>query len=210
MTGLKQAMLALTFFTLLLTGCSNVKTIPLSDTARQSVAQVVISPEVTVTPDVFYSGPAESAEFALGGLAGAVVGQAGQADRVLIENTMKASDIGVIFTKAFRQQLQASGAFTLAEREAANTGVFRFEIRLYGLGQTQGFSHTLYPLLGVKGVLTDSEGQILWQQYADITPLNAQNTLGYDIKDYLQDPARVSEVFQHVSTVISQRFLETL
>ncbi|GAA4649738.1 hypothetical protein GCM10023116_20180 [Kistimonas scapharcae] len=210
MTGLKKAIFGLTFFTLLLGGCSNVKTIPLSDTARQSVAEVMVSPSVTVTPDVFYNGPYESAEFALGGLVGAAVGQAGQNSRVRIENTMKASDIGAIFTKAFRQQLQASGTFNLVEREAANTGVFSFEIRLYGLGQTQGFSHTLYPLLGVKGTLTDSEGRILWQQYADITPLNSQNTLGYDMNVYLQDPARVSEVFQNASTVISRQFMEAL
>ena len=210
MTGLKQAMFVLTFFALLLSGCSNVKTIPLSEADRQTVAQVMVSPEVTVTPDVFYNGPSQSAAFALGGLAGAVVGQAGQADSIRIEDSMKASDIGAIFTDAFRQQLQTSGTFTLAEREAANVGVFRFEIRLYGLGQTQGLSRTLYPLLGVKGTLTDSEGRILWQQYEDITPLNSQNTLGYDVSAYLQDPARVHEVFQHVSTVISQRLMETL
>ncbi len=210
MTGLKQAMFVVTLFTLLLSGCSNVKTIPLSDAARQTVTQVIVSPEVVVTPDVFYNGPAESLAFALGGLAGAAVGQAGQADRTRIENTMKASDIGVIFIKAFRRQLQASNTFALAEHEAAHVGVFRFEIRLYGLGQTQGFSHTLYPLLGVKGTLTDHEGRILWQQYEDIIPLSSQNTLGYDMSVYLQDPARVSEVFQHVSTVISQRFMETI
>ena len=206
----KQAVWSLSLVSLLLTGCSNVKTIPLSDTARQSVTQVMVSPSVTVTPDVFYNGPFESAKFALGGLAGAAVGQAGQASRVRIENTMKASDIGAIFTKTFQQQLQASDTFTITEREGANTGVFHFEIRLYGLGQTQGLSHTLYPLLGVKGSLTDSEGRILWQQYADITPLSSQNTFGYDMNVYLQDPARVSEVFRNASTVISRQFMESL
>ena len=197
---------------MLLTACAGAPTVALDQASKQSIQSVSVKPEVVMPNDMFYQGPAQSIGMGIGGLVGYAIAQGATNDKDLMQQTLKKHNINVgdLVASEFTSKLQSAGKIPLSEGADTANAEFKFEVVMFGLGQTQGFASTLYPTLGVNGTLTSKEGKVLWQRYEYVTPLNKDNTIGAEPEAYFKDPELLRSAFKNAATILSRMFVETL
>jgi hypothetical protein len=83
-------------------------------------------------------------------------------------------------------------------------------VNVYGLGQTQGFSSLLYPLINVSATLKKPDGTVVWQNTDFVTPQNSANTGGHEFQQYLEQPELLRATWVNVSQIVSGMVLDDL
>jgi hypothetical protein len=189
-----------------LTGCAtsnNSK--PLTQEQIVNIKQISISKEVGQPAGAFYSGP-EQAWAAVGGIVGSIVAaDSAKTKGQQLAEFMKKENINLdeILTKDLTAEINKTQLFKVKDA-APDQATLNLEIKVYGLGQSNGLSSTLYPVLGVNSKLTHPSGSILWQKYEYITPLNSLNNQGDTLENFLKNPERLRASFENVSKVLSE------
>ncbi|WP_157818076.1 hypothetical protein [Candidatus Thiodictyon syntrophicum] len=141
-----------------------------------------------------------------GGLHGEKRGQA-EIEAAMRERSI---DVGAIFYQEFQAQLEASGAFEVANRGEEYDATIALEIDAYGLMIGLTFAPPLYPILSVKATMTSRDGRVIWRQSAGVRPNTGKNKTGYRIDEYIADPERLREVFQNALRLAAQSLVEKL
>lgn len=198
--------------TLLLTACAGAPTVKLDQVSRQSIQSASIKSEVPMPADMFYQGPAQSIGFGIGGLIGYAITQNMTSDKDAVKATLVKNniDVGQLVASEFATELRAAGKIPLAEGGQPGNAQFKFEVVVFGIGQTQGFASTLYPTLGVNGTLTSTDGKVLWQRYEYLTPLNKENSIGAEPEGYVKNPELLRSAFKKAAGIVSRMLIETL
>jgi hypothetical protein len=179
---------------------------------RASLTTVSMQSAPRLPAEMFFHGRAESAG-AIAGVIGAVlVANAAKEPKEQILETMKTNGIELptILRTEFFKAAAARGIFSLAETGTAAQGDLSLVVNVYGLGQTQGFSALLYPMINVSATLKKPNGEISWQRTEYILPLNAENKFGYEFEQYRQDPELIRKTFTNISAIVSNLLLESL
>jgi len=81
---------------------------------------------------------------------------------------------------------------------------------MYGLGQTQGFSALLFPTLKVTASLKANDGTLVWRQTDYVTPLNAENTLGHTVEQYVAQPELLRASFTNSAAIVSRLLVQDM
>lgn len=198
--------------TIVLSGCAGAPTVKFNQANKSLIKSVQVKKDVSLPPEIFYQGRAQSIGMAIGGIAGYAIAQAGASDKELIQQVLKQHNINVgeIVASSFASQLRESGKFALTDGGNNEDAQFQFEVVMYGLGQTQGFATTLYPTLGVNGSLKTKDGKVLWQKYEHISPLNKENTIGAEPEAYARNPELLRQAFTKAASALTKRFIESL
>ena len=187
--------------------------VALEPRARDAIQQAFVSENVSVPEGVFYQGPAESISFGVGGLVGAAIVQsieAGSEKKLTMQDLIRAMPMDQIVHESFENALRASGTIPVGDDPATTDVAFSFKIEVYGLGQTQGFSSTLYPVVGFHAVLTNPAGEILWQKYGSVSPLSSGNDLGHTAKEYAANPELLRATFENAARLVSRSIVADL
>lgn len=197
---------------MLLAGCAGAPSVKLDQASKGSLKAVAIKKDAPLPADMFYQGRAQSIGLGIGGAIGYAIAQGATSDKDIIRQTLQKNNINVgeIVATTFTDQLRASGKFAVSDDGTPEDAQFQFEVVVYGLGQTQGFASTLYPVLGVNGSLKDKQGKVLWQKYEYITPLNKENSIGAEPEAYAKNPELLRQAFTKVATTLTRLFIEEL
>lgn len=197
---------------LLLTACAGAPTVSMKDSDRTAIRSVSIQPEVTVPAEMFLHGRAQSAG-AVGGLLGAALASAMPIEpRTQIIDTMATNDISLqrILKAEFAKAANAKGRMTFAEGAADADATVALTVNVYGLGQTQGFSALLYPMMNVSASMKRADGSVVWQRTEYASPLNGENKTGYEFQQYINDPEKLRQVMTNISGIVSRMLADDL
>jgi len=196
---------------LILFGCSASKTIQFSPHDRAEIKTISIDQNVVKPQEVYYHGPVQSWGGAFGAI-GIAVGQSDAKDTksLLLEFFDREHiDIATIFADEFNKQLSESGHFTSIVPQGGNA-TLKIEILLYGFGQSNGLSSKLYPLISANAKLVKPDGTIIWQKSEYVTPLNSDNSQGYKLEEYTNDPQKLRTAFSTASKIVIKMFLSNM
>lgn len=191
-------------------GCAGVPSISPSASERARLSSARVDPTIEITPKPFYQGREQS--FALvGGAVGAVLAGPAAADAVdaqtAIVTVMRDQhvELGEIVRAEFVRAAEAETQMRFtSDPGAAVDGVVSLKVDVWGLGQTQGFSATLFPTFGVSATLRRTDGTVVWQKYEYVTPLNKENGEGHTLEEYLANPEFLRKVFTSASGIVSR------
>lgn len=199
---------------LFLVGCATSPTVQLSESDKSAVKTVTIAPVVSMPKEMFFSGRAQAVSAGVGGALGAIIGGAlakkepqGQLAAVM---EAKAISIPEIVKAEFGNQLINSGRMRIVPDKANADGEVSLAVNMYGLGQTQGLSSLLYPVINVTATLTRSDGSVAWRRTDFVTPHNSNNKIGKTFQEYMADPELLKATFINVSDIVSRMIVEKL
>lgn len=198
---------------MLLTGCSSTPAVKMTDAHKQATKAVRINPKASIGSDAyFYQGPAQSWGMGVGGVIGAVIGATGTSSSQAMQGFLNdpSVDIAQLVPAAFKKELVNSGKLSVPDDASPDAPVMSFEIQIYGLGQTQGFSSTLYPTIALKVELVNSAGQVIWRERDYITPQNKDNDIGAKFEEYAADRELLRRSFEKATAALSRIMLESL
>ena len=199
---------------LALAGCAGAPKIKMSKDDRESTKTIRIVSSVQMPSEMFFHGRAQSCAMAMGGAVGAAVcgSQAAKEPKDQILDAMKANDISLpdIVRAEFRKSVTSRDLFTVAEGDQAADADLILAVNVYGLGQTQGFSSLLYPLLNVSATLRKPDGTVVWQNTDFVTPQNSANTGGHEFQQYLRQPELLRATWANASQVVSGMLVDDL
>ena len=194
-------------------GCAGAPSISASASDRAKISSARINPTVEITPKPFYQGREQSFAF-IGGAVGAVVaGQAaaGAVDaQTAIVTAMRNQrvDIGEIVRAEFARAAEAGTPMRFTtDTASAVDGVVLLKVDVWGLGQTQGLSATLFPTFGVSATLRRTDGTVVWQKYEYVTPLSKENSEGHTLEEYLANPELLRKAFTSASGIVSRMLI---
>jgi len=198
---------------LVLAGCVGAPAVKMSkdDLARTKTIRIVSA--VQMPDEMFFHGRAESCAIALGGgLASAACPKDSKQPKDDILATMKANGISLpdIVRSEFQKTVTSRGLFTVAEEGQAADAEVVLAVNVYGLGQTQGFSKLLYPVLNVSASLKKPDGTVAWQNTDFVTPQNSANTGGHEFQQYLDQPELLRATWANVSQIVSGMLVDDL
>ena len=158
---------------------------------------------------MFFHGRAQSFA-ALGGVVGAALYESPKAPALQLRDVMKSN--GIDLPSILKREFFAAAQGTLSQAESAASaqGELTLTINMYGLGQTQGFSALLYPVLNVTATVRKPDGEIAWRHSEFATPLNAENKYGYEFEQYVKQPQLLAKAFANISGIVSRMLVERL
>jgi len=212
MRRLSAASLAVIAFAL--TGCAGAPKVGMSRDAREHTKSIRMVSSVQMPNEMFFHGKAQSCAVAMGAgvLGAAVCPKASKEPKEQILETMNANNISLpeILRTEFQKAVTSRGLFSVAESDQAADADLVLAINVYGLGQTQGFSSLLYPLLNVSATLKKADGTIAWQNTDFVLPQNSANTGGHEFQQYLQQPELLRATWTNVSQIVSGMLLDDL
>lgn len=198
---------------LALAGCVGAPAVKMSkdDLARTKTIRIVSS--VQMPDEMFFQGRAQSCAMAISGaVAAAACPQASKEPKDEILDAMKANGISLpeIVRSEFQKTVTSRGLFTVAgEGEVADADLV-LAVNVYGLGQTQGFSKLLYPLLNISATLKKPDGTVAWQNTDFVTPQNSANTGGHEFQQYLEQPQLLRATWANVAQIVSGMLVDDL
>jgi hypothetical protein len=198
---------------LAVTGCAGVPSVEMSSVDRGRIKDIRVRADSKMPEEMFFHSRTESFAAGFGGVIGAVAVQgASNESKAQIIRTMKSSniDLPTIVKSEFQKALRARGGVNLASDNSPTAAVLTLTVNIYGLGQTQGFSSLLYPLLSVTASLRQPDGKVVWQKTEYVVPLNEQNTGGHEFDAYLANPELLRKTFTNVAAIASRQLVADL
>jgi hypothetical protein len=199
---------------LALSGCVGAPAVKISKNDLERVRTIRILPSVQMPAEMFFHGKAQSCAIAVGSgaLGAAACPKASKEPKEEILDTMKAHDIWLadIVRTEFQKTVTSRGLFTVAADAQVADAELILAVNVYGLGQTQGFSSLLYPVLNVSATLRKPDGTVAWQNTDFVTPQNAANTGGHEFQQYLQNPELLRDTWMNVAQIVSGMLVDDL
>jgi len=199
---------------LALTGCVGAPKVGMSADARERTKSIRIVSSVQMPSEMFFHGKAQSCAMAMSGgaLGAAVCPKSSKEPPDQILEAMNTNNISLpdIIRTEFQKAVTSRGVFAMAENDQAADADLVLAVNVYGLGQTQGFSSLLYPVLNVSATLRKSDGTVAWQNTDFVTPQNSANTGGHEFQQYLQQPELLRETWTNVAQIVSGMLLDDL
>ena len=198
---------------LALAGCVGAPAVRMSKDDLARIRTVRIASSVQMPDEMFFHGRAESCAIALsGGLAAAACPKDSKQPKDEILDAMKANGISLpdIVRSEFGKTVTSRGLFTVAQDGQAADAEVVLAVNVYGLGQTQGFSKLLYPVLNVSATFKKPDGTVAWQNTDFVTPQNSANTGGHEFKQFLEQPELLRATWANVSQIVSGMLVDEL
>jgi hypothetical protein len=195
-----------------LVGCAGAPSISANAADRARIGAVRIDPAIEIAPKPFYNGRAQ-AFAAIGGAVGAALKVEAAKDSLDAQSALLITmrDHHIDLGELLRAQFARAGEATTSLRFVADgvpvDGVVSMKVEIWGLGQTQGLSATLYPTLGVSATLKRPDGTIVWQKYQYVTPLKKENDEGHTLEEYVANPELLRKVFDTASGIVSRMLI---
>lgn len=185
-------------------GCAT----PLTEANRAKIQQVSIDPNISVPESVRYIGPKENMLMSLFPPLADVFSKHGSNAKKLKQAVADNKiDMKSLFLDRFTSQLKGSKIFPDVSSEK-NDAVFSFKIEDYGLVTQSGFNKPK-PWLSITGLLTASNGEIVWKQREVIGPFT-EGTTALTGKEYFDNPALIKSGLECAATIISSNFVNRL
>lgn len=200
--GLIFAMLALT------AGCANVRTLSAQDKAN--IQRVTLNPTVTINNDMYYAGPGQV--LAIGFIGGLVSEAVNRGPKATIQAVMQESKISLpdIVKAEFSREMQKSAAMQVTNNPSEAQADLVLNVDMYGLAKPHMLSSTLYPIIHVTAIIKKPDGTVAWERKEVISQLNAENTTGHTIEEYLAKPEYLREGWTKVAGIASRALLAEL
>jgi hypothetical protein len=199
---------------LALTGCAGAPKVGMSKDTREHTKSIRMVSSVQMPSEMFFHGMAQSCAAAMGaGVLGAVAcPKASKEPKEQILETMGTNNISLpeIVRTEFQKAVTSRGLFAVVESDQPADADLILAVNVYGLGQTQGFSKLLYPLLNVSATLKKADGTIAWQNTDFVLPQNSANTGGHEFQQYLQQPELLRATWTNVAQIVSGMLLDDL
>ncbi len=198
---------------LTLAGCAGLPQVKMTEANKASTRTVRVNPQVTLPNDMFFQGRAQSISMGVGGLVGALAGQAMANEpkgQILAVMQQRQISLAQILSSEFEKAIQAQGRYVLAKPGNEADAELKLLVNMYGLGQTQGFSALLYPVMNVSATLVNKQGVVIWQKTDFVTPQNKLNNQGHEFKVYLENPELLRGTWTNISAVLSKLLLEKM
>lgn len=198
-------LLAIVGLLLLLTACGGVPTVSLSSTDRAQLRTIAVKPEVTMPQEMFFQGRAQSMGAAFGVLGALATQGAPNEPKEQVPLIMKKNGIELpaILRAEVEKAIQASSLRVAAPGSKADAEL-AMQVSLYGYGQKNGLSNTVYPMLNVTASMKTPDGRVIWQKADYITALNGDNNVGYDYEQFVEKPERLRETLTKVSAMVAR------
>jgi len=193
-------------------GCAGLSSVDMSSTDRAQVKTIKLRADSKMPEDMFFQGRAQSVSAAFG-LVGALVGEAMSSDpKAQIIATMKKNniDLPTILQAEFAKAMQAQKEFRVVDGQSSPDAEMVLFVNTYGLGQTQGFSSLLYPLMNVSASLRTPDGTVIWQKTDYVTPQNKENTGGHEFEEYIGKPETLRGTWSNASGIVSRMLVREL
>ena len=197
-------------------GCAGIS---LSQKERDAISAISINREVIKPNEAFYYGPEQTAALTRalisattksGDRTNATSDEETYNGKQLAEFIIKEKiNIGEIVVKSLEDQISETKVFTITNT-GSEKATLKIEIRIYGLGQSTGFSSTLYPELGVLARLVKPDSTIIWQKYDLVTPQNSENKEGDTLENYFNDSRKLRSAFVNVSRIVARLLVADL
>ncbi len=195
-----------------LSGCAGVSAVSATAADREKILTVRIDPAIAVPEKAFYHGPQQSVA-AIAGVIGAILASPDAADAASkMTDVMhdQHEDISGIVLAEFAGPWEASTPVRFTSDPSAPVdATMVLRINTWGIGQSQGFSPKLYPLLGISATLKRADGTVAWQKYDFVTPANKDNDEGHTFDEYLAKPELFKKVFESATRIVSKMLLES-
>jgi hypothetical protein len=163
-------------------------------------------------PDMFFHDQWKSLAFA-GGLVGAIMAQTMSNDpkaQILAAMESNKIDIPTIVRSEFSKAMQTQRDFQVVESHAPADGEMVLFVNVYGLGQANGFSSRLYPLLNLSASLKRPDGTVVWQRTDHLGPLNEDNFIGATSDDYIRTPDLLRQTWSNAAEIVSRMLVRRL
>jgi hypothetical protein len=193
----------ISLFVLNLIGCATSDSLKRDEFER--INSVTLSKEVKLPEEMFYMGDEKMAERVVFGVFGYMASQDDmkKSSDFIIE-TMERSeiDVGKIVFDKFREKLNETNIFNVVNIDCDDCPKINLSVRIYGFSQIHGFSSQLRPMLGVEGVLTDTDESILWKKYSYITNVS-NKTPANTLEEYLKEPESIKVAFSIASEIVT-------
>lgn len=206
-------LIALFVTAVVLSGCASVPSKSLSTSDRAALKTIRINPNVELPKEMFYHGRAQSFA-AVGGIVGAVVADSLDVTKQpaqAIQVTMQKNGVSLPeIVKAEFQRAANGQTMTFAENLEKADGELTLTVQMYGFSQTQGFSALLYPNLKITASLKGRDGTLAWQESEFITPLNAENTLGHTVEQYVAEPELLRATLTNAAGIVSRLLVQDM
>jgi len=154
---------------LILGACASTQ--PLKESDRKGITTVAVSPDVRVSPELYYFGAGSSFGLLFGAVGGAAMAAANQGPAEQLRQFATQNNISIeeIVRKQFTAQL-VTRRFRVSDGNADAT--FKLDVRQYGLSVPTGFSSDLVPVLTVHAELLNGNGQVMWSTTKRVHPLS--------------------------------------
>jgi hypothetical protein len=193
-------------------GCAGLSSVEMSPANRAQVKTIKVRADSKMPEEMFFQGRAQSVSAAFG-LIGAVVGEAMSSDpKAQIIATMKSNkiDLPTIVQAEFVKAMQSQNGFRVVDGQSSADAEMVLFVNTYGLGQTQGFSSLLYPLMNVSASLRRPDGTVIWQKTDYVTPQNKENTGGHEFEEYLGKPETLRGTWSNAAGIVSRMLVREL
>jgi hypothetical protein len=193
------------------TGCVGLSSIELSETDRAQIKTVKIRADSKM-PDMFFHDERKSLAFS-GGLVGAIVAQTMYNDpeaQILASMKNNKIDIPTIVRSEFSMAMQTQRDFQVVESHTSADAEMVLFVNVYGLGQANGFSSLLYPLLNLSASLRKPDGTVVWQRTDHVGTLNKENTGGHTSDDYIRNPDLLRQTWSNAAGIVSRMLVREL
>src|SRR5262249_46375785 len=117
-------------------------------------------------------------------------------------------DIGEIVYETFRSRLTATHAFQLAE-PGHGSAQLTLSVFALGLAHPMGGTDRLKPTVSILGILTRTDGTILWRQADYVGNLNSQ-TPSYLFEEYVDHPENIRTAFTSAIQIVTDGLVAAL
>ena len=198
---------------LALAGCVGAPAVKMSKDDLARTRTIRIATSVQMPDEMFFHGRGESCAIALsGGTAAAACPKDSKTPQDDILAAMKTHGISLpdIVRSEFQKTVTSRGLFTVAEEDQTADAEVVLAVNVYGLGQTQGFSKLLYPLLNLSATLKKPDGTVAWQNTDFVTPQNSANTGGHEFQQFLEQPELLRATWANVAQIVSGMLVDEL
>ena len=116
---------------------------------------------------------------------------------VMSKRGIKVEDIVL---KTFKEKLSEKAYFEMTA-EDPNAHEHKLIVVIYGLANRHGLSSYLKPMLGVRGILSNPNKEIIWKKYSYVTNLN-DKTPSYTAEHLLNHPELIRASFVSAADIV--------
>jgi hypothetical protein len=206
---MKQIMVGLCAFCLLLTGCASTQ--QLSDSDRASLASVYVDPHVETAPQMNYMGPGSGIGFAFGAVGGLITALANEEPGERFRKF--AADHGITIDNIVREEaikaFQETGKVKLTETAGPDSSTLNIKVPTYGFAIPHGFSGNLVPVVGIQCTLVDAHGKTIWSSRDFVTPMGSPAE-GRTPDEYHANPALIEDGWRQAAKKVLDEIVRTL
>jgi hypothetical protein len=189
------------------------KTVKAKPDVVAAIKTAHIGNDVPLPEKMFFQGRAQSIGMGVGGaIGGAIADKVSKKeppDQILEIMREHKIDLPSIIKSEFAKAMQTAGHIVAVDDMAGDVKI-DLAVVMYGLGQRQGFSAVLYPVLRVEAKMTRADGMVIWQKEDYITPLNKENSGGHTFEEYVQQPELLRATWTNIAGITSREVLRSL